>query len=719
MAAVPARTGRVGTARGHGNGENKRVGDFSGIDSAALQQMNNSFKNDKDNLRARASSYKTEFADKGLDTSPFTELIGICGWLDDQMPMLTRRYHLSIAADKPYPGQKGMVSIDESMVGTTAQSQKDGKALADQYNKALDKGDDPSEDLFAALQAHSDDPDYIKAFYNQLGSQHLMMLTNDIADDNMYSRYGDHPDQAAHDRDVLAKTFGTFTKVAYEGQSAKDAQASWNKWFDNFKDGRGQFRADYLTGLLPGGSQDKDFLVALGDRVFDKDPSKSGSEFMNGGGLEKGVFGQDHLTQLFNAIGGNPEASGEWMDHNYDTLQKIIYPGMVNPMNQPQSRADSLVKIMHAGTIDLRSTDEPLAEKLTARIMMDNYRHQNGDASKIHPYDPIDYYYSQLVSAYWDDMENGITSPTGDKMWGADATSGGFTEKMSQWDEKAFLAGQDPNRPGLEAGAPMWQALLNESARDPKAAGEESALFDAYRNKIDKTRVLSNGPEHAQDYLSMKRGLMMKAYGTAFTYAKGSIETDADDWANSVNSARKAMIDTAYDTAVTIGTDGADAAATGAKDSAVGFATDTAKELLTGWIADQLSVKPEDAPGNLADKYKKLSDTELDTSWQDEYRRLANDQLSDGGFNPKDITKPVTITPVHKGGQTYTGDPKGYISGPADDFLNKDGSVKDLDSMSPRQRTSYSNWLQDPAVVNKIENSGFTQGEQFQNIPDN
>jgi hypothetical protein len=94
-----------------------------------------------------------------------------------------------------------------------------------------------------------------------------MVLANDIADDNMYSRYGDHPDQAVHDRDILARTFGTYTKVAFEGRSSKDAQAARGKWFDSFQDPRGQFRADHLTGLLPGGSQDKDFLVALGGSI--------------------------------------------------------------------------------------------------------------------------------------------------------------------------------------------------------------------------------------------------------------------------------------------------------------------------------------------------------------------------------------------------------------------------------------------------------------------
>lgn len=676
--------------------------------------MTNSYKSDKDSLRQSTTSIKSDFAKYGLDSSPLTELMGICGWLDDQMPMLTRRYHLSIAASQPYEGFKGMVSIDESMVGQTAQSQKDGKALADKYNDKIDNGDPIPEDLFADLEAHKDDADYLKSFYEQLGPQRLAAISSDMASNPYDDRYKDHPDQLSHDRDVIAGTLGTFTQVEFEGMSAQDKQAGWNKWFDNFKDARDIFRPDQLTPLLQGGTFDKDFLVALGDRVFAKDPKYNENEWMQAG--DKGPWGSDHYTQLFDAISKNPEASGEWMDHNYDAVQIIIYPHGPWNLDEPKERAAAFMKLMHSATIDLRTTNEPLAEKLVGHLMLDNYAHQNGDAKSIHPVEGVDYLYSQIVTAYWNDLENGITSPTADKFWMGDATSGGFNEKASKWDEKAFLAGQDPSRFGLEASGPMWQALLNESARDPKAAGEESALFDAYRNRLDQQIVHSNRSDTAaQDYLAMRRGMMMKAYGTAFTSAKSSIEGDAQAWADGVNAFRKAAIEKAAGLATAAATGGGTAVADLGKEELGGLGS-TATGLLTDWIAESVSVKPEEAPGGLADKYKKLSDSELDTSWRDEYRRLANLQLSNG-FDD-DITKPVTVGPVHQDGKVYTGDPKGYITGPADNFLEKDGSVTDVEKMSPQQMAAYSRWLQDPAVVAKIENDGFQAGEQFQHLPD-
>jgi hypothetical protein len=705
------------------------MGEFSGIDSKALNTMMGSYKKDKDALRSGASSIKSRFERHGIDTQSLTELLGICGWLDDQMPMLTRRYHLAVASDDPYSGFKGMVSIDESKVGQTAQAQQNGKSLAEKFKTALDNGDAVPEDLFAQLDANSDDADYIKAFYEALGPDKLVWLSNDMASHPYDDRYDKHPEQLAHDRDVIAKTLGIFTQVAFEGQSEKDKQASWNKWFDKFvMDPHRGFRPDRLMPLLKGGTYDKDFLVALGDRAFAKDHKISENEWMNSSG--KGPWDSDHYTQLFDAIAQNPEASGEWMDHNYDAVQNMMYPAGPWRVDEPPSRSEAFLKIMHEGTIELRATNEDLAEKLTAHLMFDNYMHtQKEDTKSIHPIDGVDYFYSEIISSYWKDMEYGITSPIADKLWMGDVKTGsGFTDKQSKWDYKQYLAAQDPSRRGIEAGSPMWQALMNEAARDPKGAGRMSALFDSYKKQIDAQVVHTDRGDdnNTIQYLSMKRGLMLKAYGQAFTSAMASHKDDATEWANSVNAARAAMIDTAYNVATTAATGGGQAVADMGKEQITGAAADAATELLTGWLKEAVSVKPEDAPDGLADKYKKLSDMELDLSWQQHYRDLANEQLAvdpvsnpKGGFNSA-ITKQVTVGPIGKERTPYTGNPLTYIHSPAENFLNPDGTVMEIDELekSPQKLAAYGRWLQDYAVVNKVENDGFTNGEMMQRQSD-
>ncbi|MFE9453596.1 hypothetical protein [Streptomyces sp. NPDC006739] len=701
------------------------MGEFSGIDSKALKGMIGSVEKDKDRLRQGAAGIKSSFERHGIDTQPLAELLGICGWLDNQVPLLTRRYHLALAAEKPYPyAPKGtvMVSIDEAQVGRKAAAERDGKVLAERFKKDFSGSD--SAELFAALEANAGDGDFLKAFYDSLGPDKLVWLSNEMADDPYDDYYAKHPDALTHDRTLLAKTLGTFTQVAFDGQTTKEKRANWDKWFDRFAmDPQRGFRPDRLMPLLAGGTYDKDFLVALGDRVFSKDQKTSENEWMNGSG--KGPWEADHYTQLFNAIARNPEASGEWMSDDHDSIQNMLY----NPAGSwDKSRSAALVAVLHSATIDLRPTNEPLAEKLTARLMFDNYRHMNGDEKGIHPIEGVDYFYSQLITAYWKDFEYGITSPVADKFWMGDATMGGFAEKASTWDEKAFANSQDPSRFGLEAGGPMWQALMNESARDPRAAGELSALFDAYRNQIDGQIVPTYRTDDAAlEYLSMKQGLMMKAYGTAFTYAKGSIEGDADAWAESVNEFRKTLIETAADGAQAAATGGTTAVADMGREQLTGLG-DSAKGMLTDWLAEQGSVKPEEAPGGLAEKYRKLSEAELDTSWRDAYRRLADRQLDGNaatgqkpGFDSA-ITRPVTVGPAHEKGETYTGNPldkhRPYIHSPADNFLTPSGQVVDLNKMSPKQLNAYSQWLEDFAVVTKVQHDGFKTTQQFQNLPD-
>ncbi|MEU4925871.1 hypothetical protein AB0G54_05080 [Streptomyces yokosukanensis] len=697
------------------------MGEFSGIDAKALNGMIGSVRKDKERLRRGAAWIKSSFEQHGIDAQPLTELLGICGWLDDQVPLLVRRHHLALAATddggKRYvhaPKGTVMVSIDEAEVGRQAAAERNGKALAERFKK--DFSGSRSAQLFAALEANADDGDFVKAFYNALGPDNLAWLSNEMADDPYDDYYGKHPKALTHDRDLIAKTLGTFTQVAFDGRSPQEKQADWNKWFDKFAmDPQRGFRPDRLMPLLAGGTYDKDFLVALGDRVFSKDHQISENEWMNGSG--KGPWETDHYAQLFDAIARNPEASGAWMSHDYETVQTMLYHPTA-AWNTARSAA--LVKVLHSATIDLRSTNEALAENLTAHLAFDNYKHMNGDEKDIHPIEGVDYFYSQLITSYWKDMEYGMTSPVADKFWMGDATTGGFTEKASQWNEKTFLDSQDPSRFGLEAGAPMWQALMNESARDPRAAGELSALFDAYRNRVDAQVVHTyRSNNDAIKYLSMRRGLMMKAYGIAFTYAKGSLEGEAEAWTESVNEFRKTLIETAADGAQAAATGGTTAVADMGKEQLTGLG-DSAKGLLTDWLAGQWSVKPEEAPGGLAEKYKELSDAELDTSWRDNYRRLANQQLTKHGFDHA-VTPPVTVGPVHGERTTYTGNPSDkkhpYFQGQAESFLTPSGQVMDLDKMTPKQLTAYSRWLQDYAVVAKVQNDGFETSQQFQNIP--
>ena len=169
------------------------MGDFSGIDPAALKQMITSLDNDRTHLRDRASYYKGQFASQGLDTQPFNELLGICGWLDDESPKLKRRENLAAAMDGSDGPGTHMVQIPEPVTETSAQAQTDGKKLAQQFNDN-NGGDGKAGDQYHALAqellAHQDDPDFCSAFYANLTPSEATALPSLLASTGSKHRRG-------------------------------------------------------------------------------------------------------------------------------------------------------------------------------------------------------------------------------------------------------------------------------------------------------------------------------------------------------------------------------------------------------------------------------------------------------------------------------------------------------------------------------------------------
>ncbi|MFE9452675.1 alpha/beta hydrolase [Streptomyces sp. NPDC006739] len=133
------------------------MADFSGIDPNALLKTIGSFKGDKDRLRHGASSIKSQFARFGIDTQPLTSLVALCGWLDDQLPMLQRRQALATVLEKQHPGLGNTVQIPEpySMGAADAALFQQAVANKDQASIKLVKND---------LRKHLNDTEFLKAY---------------------------------------------------------------------------------------------------------------------------------------------------------------------------------------------------------------------------------------------------------------------------------------------------------------------------------------------------------------------------------------------------------------------------------------------------------------------------------------------------------------------------------------------------------------------------
>ncbi|MFD5701363.1 hypothetical protein [Streptomyces lasiicapitis] len=692
---------------------------FSGIDPENLSKTISSLDKDQEKLKSSTAQIKASFERYGVETAPLTELMAIAGWAEKEIPMLRRRHHLSIAEDEKYGhGYKGMVQIKESMVGATKKSQADGKKLGEKFKEKLENGDEITPEMFADLRANRADADYIKSFYSEVGSKNLLLMSNEMGD-RFNDQYKDHPEQREKDRQVIADTFGTFTKVAFEGKSPKAKQAAWNKWFDDSApDEDFGFRPDFLTPLLKGGSHDKDFLVAFGDRVFQKDNQGKTDElqfFGKGGGLGEGEWGKDGYQQLFSAISHNNEASGEFVDHNYDFVQKSFYRTGPWQVDEPKDRGKAFFDMVNAGTVSLKEENPALAQKNTARILFDNYHHRNGkDTKGMHPIAGTQALYASIIAAYWEDMKHGVTSPTSNALWGGDIKAKGQEkyEDATKWSLQDYLRGQDKSRPGLEATEGFWRALVVEAARDPKAAGTISALFQVENSKMNAhEHATRESNKDAGSYEAMERGMMQQFYATSFKQTTTELEGDIDKWVADTNNFRGKIIDTAGD--VALGATGG-AGVAGVKGAAVGVAWGLGSGVATGWLKQMTKADENDAPEGLKDAFKGVKANTSDFSWQSDYQENANN-----AWIYRNVKEVTVVTYSRKGEATktkqYTGDPKEYAKGDGN-FLDEGGEIKNPSDMTSAERTAYGKWLRDPAVVAAAW-SEFSKGRNARDYP--
>ncbi|MFJ8938003.1 hypothetical protein ACIRL0_20150 [Streptomyces sp. NPDC102365] len=667
---------------------------FSGIDPDQLAKTIQSLQKDQEKLKSSATWIKSSFERYGVETDPLTELLAIAGWSENQLPMLRRRHHLSIAEDEKYGhGYKGMVRIKESMVGQTKQSVANGKKLGDEFKEKLENGEDITPEMFADLRANKADADYVKSFYDVLGSRNLLWMSQEMGDRNS-DVYKDDAAQREKDRKTIADTFGTYTKVAFEGKTSKEKQRAWNKWFDDSAvDEHFGFRPDRLTPLLRGGSHDKDFLVAFGDRVFQKDAKTNENQFLGNSGIGEGEWGKDGYEQLFDAISRNSEASGEWMDHNADGVQSMLYTTGPWKVDEPKERGVAFLNILQAGSVTLRKGNPALAEKNAARLIYENYQHSKGDMKGVHPIDGTSALYTSIMTSYWKDVEHSVTSPVSNDLW-----SGG-----KAWTDKSYFAGQDKKRAGLELSQEMWGALTVEAGRDPKGAGIIGALFQGYNQKMiaQENDINQDRTGDSVRYISAQKGMMQRFYYENMRTVGEQLGAERDKWVEDTNAFRDSLIDQV--TGVAMGATGG-AGMAGAKGAAIGAAYGMGSDILTGWIKEGVHVAAADAPAELRHQIAGVKKATIDTSWQTSYQDQANDLLREknGGFDARYIPE-VEVWKVDGSHETYTGNPKEYIKGDSSrNFLTKDGVVMDPGKMSPTQRTAYGEWLRDPAVVQKV-----------------
>lgn len=160
---------------------------FSGIDPTLMEGMIKEFRRGRADLAGTVGAYRTKLAAFGVDTTALAEIDRVCSWIDDQIPMLTKRRDLATAlADTSQPG---LAMVDESFVLSPAEARRQGAALAARFRSVKDArpGDGAYHDLLNELGAHRFDSDYSASFFAGLGAQSTRRLPEMI---NLYGGKG-------------------------------------------------------------------------------------------------------------------------------------------------------------------------------------------------------------------------------------------------------------------------------------------------------------------------------------------------------------------------------------------------------------------------------------------------------------------------------------------------------------------------------------------------
>jgi len=124
--------------------------------------------------------------------------------------------------------------------------------------------------------------------------------------------------------------------------------------------------------------------------------------------------------------------------------------------------------------------------------------------------------------------------------------------------------------------------------------------------------------------------------------------------------------------------------------------------VVTG-VADAAKPDGGPSPATLAAVTRVADTAAVPPGWQDAYRTSATAVWLRRADDP---IAPVDVVDATGTRRTYTGDPRadGFITGPADDFLDTAACPLPPERMSPAQRSAYLRWLASPAIVANNDN---------------
>ncbi|UPZ30654.1 hypothetical protein MUK60_24480 [Streptomyces sp. LRE541] len=303
---------------------------FSGIDPDALKGTIDSVSRDQETLQTRASYYKTELAYYGLGAEELQDILHVASWARDELPMLKRRYHLSMNMDNsPFPGFKGMVQINEARVtrAANAAAARDAKRATNLAKKdPEDLTPEELDELTTLFALNHDQYPFAEKVVGALGAEKTLRLWYGISNLGSAPGYGRPSDFKSSDAlDEVQKNLSL--TVAAATNSDAPAMVRWKKDMvalggnpiaepgpPPYGGSGGPKGFLVMSNLMRFGDYDDKFLEDYGTALVKED-----KQVLNGPGPAWGATGRlnhvgndkgnDPLTGYMKALSNSPAAA--------------------------------------------------------------------------------------------------------------------------------------------------------------------------------------------------------------------------------------------------------------------------------------------------------------------------------------------------------------------------------------------------------------------------
>ncbi|MET9566862.1 hypothetical protein [Streptomyces tauricus] len=482
---------------------------FSGIDPDALKGTIDSVSRDQETLQTRASYYKTELAYYGLGAEELQDILHVASWARDELPMLKRRYHLSMNMDNsPFPGFKGMVQINEARVtrAANAAAARDAKRATNLAKKnPEDLTPEELDELTTLFALNHDQYPFAEKVVGALGAEKTLRLWYGISNLGSAPGYGRPSDFKSSDAlDEVQKNLSL--TVAAATNSDAPAMVRWKKDMvalggnpiaepgpPPYGSSGGPKGFLVMSNLMRFGDYDDKFLEDYGTALVKED-----KQVLNGPGPAWGATGRlnhvgndkgnDPLTGYMKALSNSPAAATVFFtakhkneagkpESNFKYLfESREWPNDSKPGEESVTGRNSLGHALEAAMTGHRPGEQATTQtakhtKAQADLFSSLVSSVSQDQDLLRNHEYLSDSFANISAEYFADLHQALTDDQEFK--GRLFPTAGVTATLKHWDAARFLHAVARNKEGydtLNVSQHVYSAtLMEQQAKHPDA----------------------------------------------------------------------------------------------------------------------------------------------------------------------------------------------------------------------------------------------------------